>query len=308
MKLLCTGDWHLFSNSRPENRTDADYIGTQNKKVTYILDYALDNNVSAILQPGDFFDTHFVPYGLVNGLIEKMNSDFHCFINIFTVFGQHDLRYHSLKHKDNTPLSNMELAGAVKIASEQPHPISDFSDIHIYGASWGEPIPKILDEDKINILILHKMIVNDKLWAQQEGHTYCSAMLRNTKFNLIVSGDNHQQFTWTYRTSRHLVNAGSLMRATKAQTEHRPAFYIWDSDDRSITRHEIPVDPIEEVMDLGHIEEEREKDSRMDALAERIKSGKKLSFDFTANVRKAMDDNNVTDGVRDIIEEVFENV
>ena len=86
MKLLITGDWHI-TNKSPKRRTD-DYFETLYKKLEFILDVAKNHKVEAILQPGDFFDSHKASDFLKQELILLLKN-----VDIKTIFGQHDLRF-----------------------------------------------------------------------------------------------------------------------------------------------------------------------------------------------------------------------
>ncbi len=51
-KFLICGDWHL-DEKKPKSRTES-YVEDQKDKVKWILRFAKDEKVEAILQPGDF--------------------------------------------------------------------------------------------------------------------------------------------------------------------------------------------------------------------------------------------------------------
>ena len=147
MKLLISGDWHIRQTA-PERRLD-DYWVTVMKKVGFIIDLANEEGCNFIIQPGDFFDSHKANDFLKRYMIKKLQWKK---MKVLTVFGQHDLRYHSSDVR-NTPLGVLYAAKVVYVA---PHwePL-EFSGIHIWGASWYEDIPKkVKDKDAFNILII----------------------------------------------------------------------------------------------------------------------------------------------------------
>jgi len=301
MKLLVTGDWHI-RGKKPKNRTD-DFIHTQESKINFILETAANYSCRYILQPGDFFDSYQISDFLKQHYIHKFKQP--GVPTILSILGQHDMRYHS-SDKNNTPLKVMDSAQVVVLLGSDP--FHDLGNFHIYGASWNEEIPKIEDKNKYNILALHKMIVNDKLWAKQEGHTYGYPMLKNHAFDLIVSGDNHTSFKFEYG-GKYLLNCGSLMRTNIDQGNHKPVIYIIDTEDPTddLIEIEIPIAQFEEVFDLTKAEEEQEKNEELEAFIAGLKDEdvELQGLNFRKNVTKYMEANSTSQGIKDIIDEVL---
>jgi DNA repair exonuclease SbcCD nuclease subunit len=259
-KFLITGDWHL-TNKKPKNRTD-NYVETQRRKIDFIFDLAVREKVNAILQPGDMFDHFSIPDSLKRDWIiyfKRRN------IPIFTVPGQHDMRYHS-SNINNTPMGVLDGSGVINIIHDV-----NYYDISagwiIYGAGWNKDVPEIEDHNVRHILLTHQMIIKDKkLWVGQEGATKAKSLLFKHEFDLIVSGDNHQSFTQE-RKDRHLINCGSLMRSTIDQHGHQPCVYIYDIEG-SLVKHGIPVDHFVDVMDVTKAVEETERNKKLEAFVD----------------------------------------
>ena len=231
MKFLITGDWHI-DRDKIKTRQD-DVLSTCMDKLGQIFQIAQTHKCEAILQPGDFFESHkandFLKQFIINFLKSGMAN-----IPVYTVFGQHDLRYHS-SNINNTPLKVLESAGVVSFLGDRPL-IYPQDGVNIYGASWFEDVPEILEEMRgVNILVLHKMIVDDKIWEGQEDHTYGKILLTKTKYDLIVSGDNHKHFIMhsgqgSSIGKRLLINCGSMLRTRIDQGEHKPCVYVYDTN------------------------------------------------------------------------------
>ena len=124
-----------------------------------------------ILQPGDFFNSDKASDFLKRWVINQIRLHFLLeesgwqSVAINTVFGQHDLRYHSSDVR-NTPLSVVDASGCVNILSPTP---TKFGKVYLYGASWYENIrnlhadgTKLANPDSLNILVAHKMIIKNK--------------------------------------------------------------------------------------------------------------------------------------------------
>ena len=310
MRILATGDWH-YRYGVPRKRID-DYISDQDLKINSIFDLAIDEECSFIIQPGDFFDSHKANDFLKRKMIRMIKEREDC-PPILTIFGQHDLRYHSSDTK-NTPLRVLEAAGVVRILGHEQHHIGkEQQALHFYGASWFEDIPTPLHLDSpkkdIHILVIHKMIIkNEKLWKGQEDATKGNILLRNNRFDLIVSGDNHQSFSIS-SGKKHLVNCGSLMRMTTAQLVHKPCVYIYDTEDRTIEKHYIPIEPAEKVFDLSTIEKEKKENKELEAFVSRLKDNVKIDgLDYAKNLKNYISENgeNIGQGTLDIIKEVID--
>jgi len=289
MKLLLTGDWHI-TNTPPEKRID-NYTQAQSWKFLHILGLAEEKNCAFIIQPGDFFDSHKANDFLKRAVIKLLKDTKHP--PILTIFGQHDLRYHSSDTK-NTPLRVLEAAGVIDILGYRrgtpivlntSPPKIIHSDIHIYGTSWFEDIP-VPETEGINILVMHGMIIkNEKIWEGQGDATLGNILLRNNRFDLIVSGDNHQSFTIS-TGKKHLVNCGSLMRMTTAQLDHKPVVYIYDTKDKSLEEHFIPIEPSENVFDLSEIEKEKKENKELEAFVAHLKDDVKIGgLDYAKNLK-----------------------
>jgi len=300
MKLLITGDWHI-RNTVPERRLD-DYWVTVRKKIDFILDLAVKEKCNLILQPGDLFDSHKANDLLKGYIIRSLKKRK---IKVVTVFGQHDLRYHS-SNVMNTPLAVLYASEVAYVASEEPQ---DFSDVHIYGASWHEDIPKeIQGLGAFNILIMHKMVIeNEKLWDGQEGQKFGNILLKTLPYNLIVSGDNHLSFVISNKLKR-LVNCGSLLRSAIDQIDHHPVVYIFDTNTEVLERHWVPCEPFDQVFDMAKVSAEKERDEKMEAFVDKLTGETELEgLDFIKNLHSFVESNKeeIDDATQKIIGEVM---
>jgi len=297
MILALLPDIHLRS-SNPENRID-NYEESLWEKLRYIWDYPYKTKTTrppdlVFLQPGDFFDGPIQS----NALLSR------CFNNlahrtIYTVWGQHDLKYRT---KGNTVLDVLMSGEIVEFRAFG----TLTKQVVLYSCSYDEKIPVITTPDDLNILLIHKMIVEEKIWEGQVEYTWANTILRQTKFDLIVSGDNHQSFIVESK-NRLLVNCGSLMRIRKDQINHKPMFVIYDTDTRKYQKVYIPIKPAEEVFDMAMLEREKEKDERLAAYVEGLIEGCEIGLDFQANLFAAIKTNKVNESVETIIKEAMQD-
>lgn len=311
MKLLCVGDWHLRIRC-PVNRK-GNFYEDQIQKLEFIFDTAVENDCRAILQSGDLGDSP----SWSDFLKQKIITLFRQYdIMVLTVLGQHDLKYHSLQSIDRVSIKVLESAGVILVLRDDlaPYGISDVlseEDIKVYGASFGGEIPKVKNKDSLNILVIHKMIIEgpaDKVWFGQRDYADAKTFLRKHEdFDLIVSGDNHQGFVIS-QGKRHLVNCGALMRAeaSKEMWDHKPFIVIYDTESREIEKVEIPIKPPEEVLNREKIEEAQERNEKLEAFVAGLSEEYSIELDFRKNLDEFLMANEVEEGVKNILGEVLD--
>jgi DNA repair exonuclease SbcCD nuclease subunit len=296
--FLVTGDWHIRA-SKPRYRMDKSYVDTEGRKLEWLFATAEKYNCSAILQPGDMFDSYDIPNYMKINLVNKFRAG----LPVYSIYGQHDLKYRN--HKD-TVMSLFDTIGVVKVF-DQPHPV-EIDDCNIYGSGWDEPVPNIVNSNKVNILLTHEMIVGDgALWYGQEDYIEAKDALKKWDgFDLIVSGDNHQSFHYMNK-KRMLLNCGSLMRTSISQVDHKPVVWIYDSVTKTAECLEIPIDPIEEIMDLDLADTIKLNNKKLDEYNEYLSSDYSVELDFEKTVFNSVKINKVKGRTQAVVKGIFKS-
>jgi predicted phosphodiesterase len=289
--LLITGDWHI-TDKQPANRID-NYEEALFAKLKFIFEIAKEHD-ACILQPGDFFDAFSPSYKLFTKIVMLLNE--YKEVELFCCYGQHDLRY---REKSNTALK------ALSHSSNNLTIVDNFGAIAkgypIYGVSYNEDIDDgKLDNAGINILIIHKMIVQDKLWERQTDYVKADKLLKESNFQIIVSGDNHQRFIQESK-GKVLFNMGSLMRRNTTQLDHKPALVLYQ--DGKWETIEITIEPAEKVFAMEKIESEKEKSKELELFISGLSENKEMSLDFQANLNAYLKDNKIDREIKNILEE-----
>jgi len=308
MKILCGGDLHIRVTA-PEHRID-DFVETQKEKIFWVLNLAKEEGCKIILFPGDVTDHSKLPYWIIRQYIlmfrETPNRD------KITVRGQHDMLYHVAT--ENTPLMLMEAAKAISIVGIPPKPYNIFNKetpIHIFGVSWEEEIPEIEKfggQNTVDILLIHKMFVDEKLWEGQEEYKRANIFLRETQWDLIVSGDNHQHFMLQSKGRFH-VNCGSLMRQNIDQINHKPVVYIYDTEERTLAPHYIPIRPAEEVFSIDEARKKKAEDERMLAFVEMVRNTTEIKgLDYAKSMDDRLGKKDISRDIKELHKEVMKNV
>lgn len=297
MLIAGMGDFHL----RPTNpvcRID-DYYETMLQKFGTILKWCDDHNVPILIQPGDFFHSATMPHKVVARI---MNLLLRHTVQVVGVYGQHDLRFHSLD-TSNTPLSVLEEAGAVKRLF--PGEALQIQNTNIWGSSWGEAFPTDFVEGMFNVAVAHRMVIDDeKLWHDQKNFDRAMPLLRQSKYDLIVTGDNHHAF-YARHNNRYLINCGSLTRANADQGDHRPCFYVMDTESGVLSRKLLPVRPFTEVSIVEAHEDKKRDRAELAAFIDTLSTGETFSFDFKRNVFNALEESKTTKELYRMVENIF---
>lgn len=298
--LIDMGDFHA-TYINPQNRID-DYRQTLLTKFEWILNEGLHTSLG-IIQVGDFFNSFKTPIWFIAQIAYMLRIS-KC--NCFSIYGQHDMKYHS-PDISGVPLNLLNKAGLVDILNDEPLSVPKHSNIlndfiHIYGSSWGEPIPEIIDPSKFNILVTHRMVVKNKLWSAQTDFVYATE-LEKTGFDLILSGDNHQKFQ-----IGKVINAGSVMRSTSAQIDHIPAIFkiwIWPDKYYEVEEIPIPIEPAEKVFNLEKVEREKKETKEMEQFANGLDSDFDISdMKFWDIVQEIIKENPIDESTNEILEEI----
>lgn len=306
MKVLVTGDWHV-RDDQPGSRTD-NFFETMVRKIKWILDTAVEQGCSYVLQPGDFFDkSRPVQSQVLEILLNRTIAPYLSDLMILSVPGNHDLPYHRMDQLDRSSLGVMFEYGTVVRAVCTTFPVEK---IVVHGAGWGEELP---DHDlfpaDFRIGMTHVSIDETNTFPEWEKAS--DYLARHPAYDLIVTGDNHKQFVvdlFVAEENRNqiLINAGALFRTSVDEIDHKPAVYIVDTDlPGKYKRIEIPVE--RDVLRVEEYLERKERDEAIQAFVESMRSedhGVGLSFED--NLRDYMASNNVPKSIVDIVWEAYE--
>jgi len=301
MKIVCSGDWHIRSTATKYRNPD--YYDLMFGKIEWILQLAAKVGSLVILQPGDFFDTPDISNKTMIKVIQTIGET-----RVFTIYGQHDTKYRNI---DNTALTILAEADVVELLNDEPVEYEENKQVDIYGASWETDIPKVDNKNHYNILVLHRMITKGgPLFPDQTDYDDATKFAKSyNQFDLIVSGDNHQSFSYIAEHDHEatLINCGSLMRMTTAQYKHKPCVWIADTIKGTVEQHFIPIKPAAEVF-KPEAAEIKERDEKMEAFIKTLtvsKDDSKLSFED--NLKKIMASQKLGSNVTDLIDTFITN-
>lgn len=231
MKLIYIADLHLRPTA-PINRKD-NYVEAQFKKLDFVIDYT--NKVGGkLLIGGDVFDrasNH--PSWFLNRV---MHSFMKCYEHTYLIPGNHDLVGHSLETIESDSIKLLNYIGC-ELYTDLYCAVIGKSAIRF--APFGvKPDCEEFREGCNNILVVHEPVYESSVpFYMTDGLTVRELENKYPGFDLYLAGDIHIPC----QKSKTLVS-GSMMRMTTAQKDHKPRFYVIDSDTLEVETVFIPID------------------------------------------------------------------
>ena len=288
MIIGATADNHI-TDEKPARRLDENYLETCMGKFNFFLERCKAFGALP-LAAGDVFDSSKVGHDVVSRVIDSLIE---CKSpRIVCVRGQHEMRYHSNVDMRNTPMQVLKSSGVAQVITYTMVREIGYN-VHIFGSSFGEPVVELNPKDKKPkdkwILLIHRAMSNSRENFETDQARIFQRQYPH--FDLIISGDNHKQFTLQDKgTGNWLINPGSMMRKTTAQFEHEPAVYFWDSGSPTrMVREPIPVAPIETVFNVDKIIESKQSNSEMVEFIRNVREARDIQgLDYVENLRDRM--------------------
>jgi hypothetical protein len=282
----------------PRARKD-DFAQAMELKLRFVLDLAQKS--PPLITAGDLLDVARSDQELEQWLIRLFRE---YGVETITVPGQHELPEHSLVQYGRSSMAVLEAAGVVRALTKDRGPIIHTNGWAFWGCAWGEtPDETMQDRKRKNMLIWHHMVTSDPLWPTQEIVQPGRLLREYPWYDIILTGDNHSTVLDatgmdSYGKVRRLINPGSMMRQTAAQVNHRPCVFRYEGDHLAPEQIFLPIQ--QDVLDLTQLQEEKARDSRIEAFVERLDTGVGLGLDYVANLKSHLEANPVRDGVRDM--------
>lgn len=283
---ILAADLHIRPD-KPTCRTD-DFTAAMWRKLEFIFNLSKKNGYPPIFVAGDLGHYHQWPNWMIEKFIRLVN-DYK--VEIIAIPGQHDLPNHSLKQWRQSAIGVLDESETIKLLGVDDRKLDWIKDRYIvpfpYGAKINDEfIDKLLDKKAPQIAIAHQMVIEDKpLWPGQEAIKGHQLLKKFPNFKLILTGDNHKGFVSEYK-GRLLVNPGSMMRTTADQIDHHPRVYMWLGKRSKLELKYIPIESADDVISREHIDRVAERNERIDAYTESLKSGFEIGFDFKFNLEE----------------------
>jgi predicted phosphodiesterase len=279
--ILCS-DFHL-RETVPVCRMD-DFWVAQWKKVDFVA--GLQSQYGCpVFHAGDLFH-HWKPSPyLLSMTMEHLPEEFH------TVYGQHDLPQHNLDLSHKSGIHALLRAGKLKII----------------GVHWGQKpdLSRVIRIGNRKVIVWHNFTyVGKDPWPGITSPKAYSLLEKYERYDLIVTGDNHQSFSVNGMKGNLLVNPGNLTRQTADQTNYQPKVYLWYAEDNLVEVVDVPIE--KNVISREHIDEKQRKDERIEAFISRLDMDWEMSMSFEENLKRFFETNDVSESVQNIINKSIE--
>lgn len=286
--ILCS-DIHLRED-QPICRLD-EFWEVQTRKIQWLYDLQ-EKYDCPVIDAGDLFDKWKPSYYLLRWAILNLPNQF------ITVWGNHNLPYHSMDLYEKSGLGVMHASGAIKVL--RGNAAYDIGTMTIHAFPWGAPPEPAKRSGNFNVALMHIMTYNSRR-LPYPGCKDLSAMDLLDKmdgYDLIVTGHNHKSFVVDDGKCL-LVNPGSLTRQTVDQIDHEPCAYLWYADERRVEPVYVPIE--QNVITREHITKEEERENRFEAFVERANNDFELSLSYEKNLETYFSQNRVRSKVKEMV-------
>lgn len=216
MKIAIYADLHLYNHHRLLVNSE-----TALRFLTDLKDYCIVNDISTIVNAGDFFHTKARAYAphVIQALLRVKDiskSD----IKQYMIVGNHDMA-----NPNNTMNSIVfTFSDYAKIIPD--YHFIDFDNVRVHFLSFTHSMFEnfILAEEKKNILIAHLDIVG---FMMPNGFRATSGFERSdfSDFDLVISGHYHK-----HQARDNIVYVGSPYQTSFAERDQPHGFVILDTD------------------------------------------------------------------------------
>jgi DNA repair exonuclease SbcCD nuclease subunit len=308
--MIFCSDLHL-RDFPPANRTD-DYLSEQWRKMNFLCSLAAAEEDRLLVCSGDVFDRHKPSYRLTYGFM-KLIEDYD--IVLITIPGQHDMEGHHLATIYEGAFGMLSFSNSIQIIHRgriYSHRTRKGITFNFYGLAFGEFSPlvpshkKEKDNLQYNILLIHEFISFEKEWIGQKLITPDRVLRTFSKFDIVVTGDNHKFFIHN-NDGRWLINPGSMMRSDLSQMNYQPKVIRWNpAQSPEPEAIDIPIEPGESVF-KRIVEESISEDKLFHEFIDEMSKNYTFELSFTANLRKYIDRNKdrIMPSVLSRLEEIY---
>jgi len=286
--LFCS-DLHIRPDT-PVGRKEG-YLDHMVKKLKYMITVANRYKVPVVVA-GDFGHRAGVrnwPPWLLSTVINTIKDLDN---NIYVIPGQHDLPNHNLEYLSLSGLHTLATA-LDNFHIQYQTGLYWTGTFYMEAFCWGTPLyyqklPKD-DEDVKHVAVCHMMVVEEDLWAGQDAPK-AKKIIEKYPYDLMVFGDNHNDFVYEHPNGNVLLNCGAMMRSKRGEEKRIPKFYLWNVESNWIKTVEFPIEPDVWVQDVRL---DIKKEQSQDIFTDSLKKTEDIDLDFTINVEKKIKQNNI---------------
>lgn len=277
-KIMCLADLHLTEKKPPCRPDNEDWMATMGRKLDWMCDLAVNNNVDFVVIAGDIFDSvSKCSHEFMSFTINKLHRLALCTAPkfIFAIPGNHDLVNADHTRIQQSPFGVLQ---ACDIVSEcmvsgfgtMPYGTSKYTGkaavvVGHYGLWFKEkPYPGAPDEGNV------EWFVNNCL---------------PKTCKLFITGHYHVPFVVKVRGTV-VVNCGCPFRMRADLIDYTPYVTIVTIDDNNIIHPKKYPIPLECEIRRDYIDDVKQKDAELDEMIGSIEGDFEVDFKFKDNFYK----------------------
>ena len=232
--FLVIGDIHLC-NTPPSCRLD-NYAETCIKKIEFVLDYCIENEINLVVIEGDVFHKHQIPIPFLSTIISTINNKKEQFklkynteLVIASIIGNHDLPFENYKYIDRSPIYLLFETNTLKHFNHIT--LSSGEEvIEINGFDYSLPIEESTKKNECcvahvfygfdfsNANLPSKDSTNDRISEKKA---------KELGYQVYFLGHDHTDYGVVEKSTYTVVRPGSLLRNSchVQQVNRFPCFY-----------------------------------------------------------------------------------
>ncbi len=294
--MIFCADIHLQHNVPPARSDEPDWYEAMARPLRELSEL-VDGQPIPIVCAGDIFEIWKSPPELINFAIEHLPK-------MYSIPGQHDLPHHNLDDIKRSAYWTLVEAGVIApLSSEIASPLID--DVFVKGVPWGEDIKSYQfgdeqkDDDSIKVVVAHSYISQvGKSYPGAPSESFVSARKESLKgWDLAVFGDNHIGFQAKSGFCQ-VVNCGCLIPRKSDERILKPSVWLLMVDG-SVRRHCLSTEK-DKWLEIEYSGEENVLVG-MDEFVSELSADGDDSLDFRSAVHRYLEENEVKDGVCELI-------
>jgi len=270
MKLLYFQDGH--ASGKNSCNYISNYFEDWLEMYDEILSIAKKNKCEMILDGGDLVDTPMPSYRVLDEIADRAEKNK---IPVFSLFGNHASRFHSMEHAQYTGLAHL-----IK-RSEYFNYLDNFKneEVNIHAIEYSHDVETKIKEDglmfhgdsnKFKIYVVHAFICPKEFPFA----THVVPEDIKTNADLVLVGHYHDQWEKKIGDTTYL-GIGCIGRMDISERDIIPTVLLIDTDKREWKK--IPLQsakPAEEIFDLAKVEALKAKSKSIDEFLNSISSVK----------------------------------
>lgn len=290
-------------------RNSVNYIGNYFQDCLLMLDEILsiakENKAEAILDGGDFFDAPEPSYRILDEIADRFEKGK---IPMYSLFGNHCTRYHSVDYSKYTGLAHLIKRSEYFRYLDHPYLKNGKQrGFSIKGIEYSHDVEEKIQEDGImfdekfddcwKIAIVHAFICPKKF--PYASHVVCDDIKTNA--HLVLCAHYHAQWEKTIGNTRFL-DIGCLGRTSITEHKVEPSIVLLDTEKRSVEVIKLKsARPGKEVFDLTKVDEKKVFDQGIDKFIKSIESADFQATNIEDNIKFIGKEKKVEKKVIDLI-------